>query len=1076
MADTLFDFGVSLDTSGATKSIKDFSNASQKSIDDIIDSVGDIETTLNGIKVPTKSIEKLGDEFDKTAKLAKKSVDEQKNALAQLIVTGKKGTAEFTKLETELKANIKQAHDLEKTLDDLSDTYEIKLDVKGDTGIFDRLKASSGDFVKGALLGGGVLGVLGGIGTGLTKIFEVGLEADQAMAKLSATTGKTGADADALRGVAENLFVQGFGDNLGGAIDSVAKMDVALKGLATPAEIEKIAPIFAGIAQTTGQDIDEITAKSRTFIQNYKGDVVDAVNTIAAVSQLGANAQEDVFDTFDEYSNLAMDAGFSMQQFSQFLIEGVQAGARDTDKLADALKEANIRIKAGDYGTAFNDLAKGASSAEKVYVDKINSILKQAEDGSINISEALGLSGDEIQKGVDAGVISRSLQDKLAVAIAGTPTEDIGTALFTDLLAGLNNSDAEKTLSESAKKAAELYGEVFAGSGQGFEGLQRSLTVLAGDLGDLLLPVLNLVGSLLKDVLADVSPLVNELIGSLLPIISSVMEILAPIIKSTSELLLPIITKVVGFVAKLAETLVPIVNSILPPLFDVLITIADAVLQVFDAFQPLIDVALAQLVELMPDINKILMSFADVLKLTLPIALKALIPLIEFFINNMVFMYQVFGAGIKAAVNFGANLYEAVTKKFMQVSEWVGKVVDKIGKFFGVTNETAKATKKLGEETAKSNLALDKNGNIVSNATGQMSELNQQIGLTPKAFGSATGAISGTSAATKKLAADALDAEQRLKALNKTNLEAPKGAIDISGGGRSNDYGQMLADAKQVFAYFEAEAAQTNVDALTISLNALGQVDLVGLYEQLGNIDFGSIFDDLDTADIEEFANAIVSVGASIGSNMDDLINHTGDTLDKLALVLLDSLQKLVPVLVLDVLAAYIAANPIAGAFAAAGVTILLTGALSAAKSAVGAEDGGQITASYNKKAGRTDTIPMMLAPNEFVVNAKATQSGNNLALLKAINAGKDISTQFVGENGMIPQIGLSSSLNKLSQAGGISTVNNNRTAIMDTSRLEKKLDIIAAKIQHQEVSIVDRGRVEISDKRTIYRKQSIYR
>ena len=1075
MADTLFDFGVSLDTSGATKSIKDFSNASQKSIDDIIDSVGDIETTLNGIKVPTKSIEKLGDEFDKTAKLAKKSVDEQKNALAQLIVTGKKGTAEFTKLETELKANIKQAHDLEKTLDDLSDTYEIKLDVKGDTGIFDRLKASSGDFVKGALLGGGVLGVLGGIGTGLTKIFEVGLEADQAMAKLSATTGKTGADADALRGVAENLFVQGFGDNLGGAIDSVAKMDVALKGLATPAEIEKIAPIFAGIAKTTGQDIDEITAKSRTFIQNYKGDVVDAVNTIAAVSQLGANAQEDVFDTLDEYSNLALNAGLSMQEFSGFIISGMQQGARDTDKLADAIKETGIRIKAGDYATAFDAISAGATGAEKVYSDKIKSILAQAEAGTISIADAMALSGDEIEKGVKAGEISKALEAKLVVAIAGTPAEDIGESLFANLMAGMNDVDPAE-LTESAKKAAALYSDVFASSGQGFEGLQRTLTVLAGDLGELLIPVLNLVSALLKDVLKDVQPLVEELLKSLLPIISSVMEILMPIIGSLSELLLPIITKVVGFVAKLAETLVPIVNSILPPLFDVLITIADAVLQVFDAFQPLIDVALAQLVELMPDINKILMSFADVLKLTLPIALKVLIPLIEFFINNMVFMYQVFGAGIKAAVNFGANLYEAVTKKFMQVSEWVGKVVDKIGKFFGVTNETAKATKKLGEETAKSNLALDKNGNIVSNATGQMSELNQQIGLTPKAFGSATGAISGTSAATKKLAADALDAEQRLKALNKTNLEAPKGAIDISGGGRSNDYGQMLADAKQAFADFEAETAQTNVDALTISLNALGQVDLVGLYEQLGNIDFGSIFDDLDTADIEEFANAIVSVGASIGSNMDDLINHTGDTLDKLALVLLDSLQKLVPVLVLDVLAAYIAANPIAGAFAAAGVTILLTGALSAAKSAVGAEDGGQITASYNKKAGRTDTIPMMLAPNEFVVNAKATQSGNNLALLKAINAGKDISTQFVGENGMIPQIGLSSSLNKLSQAGGISTVNNNRTAIMDTSRLEKKLDIIAAKIQHQEVSIVDRGRVEISDKRTIYRKQSIYR
>ena len=96
------------------------------------------------------------------------------------------------------------------------------------------------------------------IGAGIAKIGEVGLEASQAMAKLSATTGKTGeAGRRCVLLRRKTYLLKVLGKDLGGAIEW-AKMDVALKGLATPAEIEKIAYLCRVLLETTGQDLDEI--------------------------------------------------------------------------------------------------------------------------------------------------------------------------------------------------------------------------------------------------------------------------------------------------------------------------------------------------------------------------------------------------------------------------------------------------------------------------------------------------------------------------------------------------------------------------------------------------------------------------------------------------------------------------------------------------------------------------------------------------------------------------------------------------------------------------------------------------
>lgn len=76
--------------------------------------------------------------------------------------------------------------------------------------------------------------------------------------------------------------------------------------------------------------------------------------------------------------------------------------------------------------------------------------------------------------------------------------------------------------------------------------------------------------------------------------------------------------------------------------------------------------------------------------------------------------------------------------------------------------------------------------------------------------------------------------------------------------------------------------------------------------------------------------------------------------------------------------------------------------------SAVGAEDGViGIDSSYNKKAGKTDTIPLMVAKGESIINAQSTAKYR--PLLEAINKGMDpsylltpnIQPRFINNNGI---------------------------------------------------------------------------
>jgi hypothetical protein len=88
---SLFEYDIDLDLGNALKNIKDFSKKTTSEINDIIKANTKLQKSFNDVKVPTQEVEELGKTYQKTSDTAKSAIDAQKKALAQLIITGKKG-------------------------------------------------------------------------------------------------------------------------------------------------------------------------------------------------------------------------------------------------------------------------------------------------------------------------------------------------------------------------------------------------------------------------------------------------------------------------------------------------------------------------------------------------------------------------------------------------------------------------------------------------------------------------------------------------------------------------------------------------------------------------------------------------------------------------------------------------------------------------------------------------------------------------------------------------------------------------------------------------------------------------
>lgn len=232
---------------------------------------------------------------------------------------------------------------------------------------------------------------------------------------------------------------------------------------ASDAEIERTIAQMQTLAGVMEVDVQEAARAAGQLMRGgFATDGTQAADIIATGFQNGLDISGDWLDTITEYSTqfrkLGLDGGDAIGLISQ----GLQGGARDSDVVADSLKEFSIRAVDGSKLTAEGFSAIGFRADE--------------------MAQKFLAGGDSARSAFDATLQAiRGLDDPIQQAMTwqalfGTQWEDMGEAI--------NSMDLSKARDEFASVGGAIDGmtDKLSQHANGWDGLGRQIDVTFGKL------------------------------------------------------------------------------------------------------------------------------------------------------------------------------------------------------------------------------------------------------------------------------------------------------------------------------------------------------------------------------------------------------------------------------------------------------------------------------------------------------------------------------------------------------------------------------------------------------------------
>lgn len=307
------------------------------------------------------------------------------------------------------------------------------------------------------------------VAVGVTKNLEMGA----ARAKLQGQLGLSGKDAERAGKVAGQLYADNMTDSIEGANDAiksvVQNMNVSVKSI----RLKDIATQALTVSQALDEDLGRTTTAAATLMRTgLARNAKEAFDIITRGSQAGLNSGEDLLDTFIEYPTTFRQLGISGKDALNLMNQGLKSGARNSDQVADAIKEFSIR----------------AIDGSKTTVQGFRLIGLNAKD----MREAIAKGGPSARKAF--GQVLDGLRDikdpvkrqTAAVDLFGTKAEDMGRALGSMDLT--NAKDQIENVGGATDRATDAMGSSAQSKVEGmkhrFELWTASLVEVDGPLGD----------------------------------------------------------------------------------------------------------------------------------------------------------------------------------------------------------------------------------------------------------------------------------------------------------------------------------------------------------------------------------------------------------------------------------------------------------------------------------------------------------------------------------------------------------------------------------------------------------------
>lgn len=278
---------------------------------------------------------------------------------------------------------------------------------------------AAADGLMTTLKGAGWAAAGAAIGAALMEGMSTALEKDQVLTELAVKVGAFGPEAERLGRIAGELYAQGYGESLGDVTDALAKVFQGVDGAGKLGDdaLADMTEQAMTVAKVMDEDVGRVTSAVSQILRNELAPNAEAAFDILVKGQQdGVNKSEDLLDTFNEYSTQFRELGLDAETALGLMSQGLLAGARDADTVADALKEFAIRSKDGSKTSrdAFKGIGLDSDKMFKIFAE-----------GGPKAREALSDVIDRLREVKDPVE-----QDALAVALFGTKAEDLQDALY----------------------------------------------------------------------------------------------------------------------------------------------------------------------------------------------------------------------------------------------------------------------------------------------------------------------------------------------------------------------------------------------------------------------------------------------------------------------------------------------------------------------------------------------------------------------------------------------------------------------------------------------------------------------
>ena len=205
-------------------------------------------------------------------------------------------------------------------------------------------------------------------------------------------------------------------------------------------------------------DINEIVRASSRNQANWGKTAEESINLVSTALRKAGDPSNDLLDSFQEYSAPLKDVGLTAEQVTATLIQGVNAGARNFDRISDVLKET-FKAKLTDK----NEWDKLVGKENKKGV--IDELLTGEEDKAVNekIKKHLAalrdgiISGDqeEKNKAVSSLYITLSELSKKNAQKARNIIENVTGTIGAEEL----SADVLKAMGEGIRNHKQVLGD-----------------------------------------------------------------------------------------------------------------------------------------------------------------------------------------------------------------------------------------------------------------------------------------------------------------------------------------------------------------------------------------------------------------------------------------------------------------------------------------------------------------------------------------------------------------------------------------------------------------------------------------